>query len=66
MSAEPRNNGKHGPLLSRVQKRVTGQISVSGRSHCEEKGLGEGGVGMGAEQHWDAFVVDPPPETMCN
>lgn len=66
MSAEPRDHGKHGPMLSRVQRRETGQISVSGRPHGEEKGLGEGGVGMDAEQHWDAFVADPSPETMRN
>lgn len=66
MSAEPRDKGKHEPILSRVWKRVIGQMSVSGRSHCEEKGLGEGGVGMDAEQHWDTFVVDPSPETMRN
>lgn len=51
MSTDPRNNGKHGPYLSRVGKRVTGQISVLGRSHVKRKNWEKEKWGVDTDQH---------------
>lgn len=51
MSTDPRNSGKPGPYSSRVGKRVTGQISVLGRSHVKRKDWEKEKWGVDTDQH---------------